>query len=603
MATLLSPAPARAGVTQAPPRDGLVFADALAGVTAGPAPIAVQPLPPLAAAGKTLPVAVVAAVVATELPIAETIAPTTPPQAPLDEPVPTEPAPASMVAGQMPNAMPIVERPAAKRQPARHPAPEPETQEKAAAVSTSVPVSLASPALVAGEAIPPTVITKPDQMAPDVPTAAPLTDTNVLPPMALSAVAAPVEGVGSLPPSLPEAVLDHPKTSTPASIAVRADHAAPALTAPPVRVPVIAGDRRSPTAPTADRVAPATTQHHIVQAALAQPDPLEAPVFTAPNRSLLEGTLDAPAGETPNRHPVGAEVAAPTIAEQPATTSPLAAPQVGEGLSVRSTTNGDQEPAMLAPETITASPSPVVDRSAARAIAESAATLSAPFPAPQSMAVAALSIGWRSPVLREPIDEVASTPTPAIDSVDTTQALRARINVAFADAAPRAPPTEAPELDLRSIDLAPVAAAPPIDRTAAIDAPSAPAPVATNDPAWIDAMIDRIETLRDTAGARETRIRLTPDALGAVEVTIRETAEGVQLQLTADTPAARALLAEAAPRLAEMADARGLKLGQPDAGTSQQGQQRASPEQQRAQSNRSAGGGDAADADADERIA
>ncbi|UUL82258.1 flagellar hook-length control protein FliK [Sphingomonas qomolangmaensis] len=648
LATLLSPAPARAGVLQAPPRDGLLFADALAGVTAGPAPIAVPPLPPLAAPGKTLPVAAVAAVAATALPVAETIARSNPPQAPLDEPVPTEPAAASLFAGQMPKATPIVERPAARRQPARHPAPEPEAQQKAdAAVSAGVPLPLASPALVAAEAIPPTVVTKPDPMARDASTATPLADTGALPPMALPLVAAPADGVASLPPSLPEAVLDHPEALTPASIAVRADHAAPALIAPPVGVPVIAGGRRSPTAPTADRVAPATPHRHMVQAALAQPDPPEAPVFAAPDRSLVEGRLDAPAGETPNHHPAIAEAAALTIAEQPTTISPLAAPQVGERPSVPSTTNGDRadaapttilgnaplptivasvpadiaqprqpamvppalqvlprtpEPALPAQDAIAASQSPVVDRAAARTIAESAATLAAAFPAPQPGAVAAPAIGWRSPVLREPIDETASTPTP-VDSVDTTQALRARINVAFADAAPTVPPTEAPELDLRAIDPISAATAPPIDRTAAIDAPAVLAPVATNDPAWTAAMIDRIETLRDTAGARETRIRLTPDALGAIEVTIRETTEGLQVQLTADTPAARALLTEAAPRLTEMADARGLKLGQHDSGTGQQGQQghqRASPEQQRAQPNRSAGG-DATDTD--ERIA
>ncbi|SOB80158.1 Flagellar hook-length control protein FliK [Sphingomonas guangdongensis] len=83
------------------------------------------------------------------------------------------------------------------------------------------------------------------------------------------------------------------------------------------------------------------------------------------------------------------------------------------------------------------------------------------------------------------------------------------------------------------------------------------------DDSWMTGMIDRIETLRDAGGAQgETRIRLTPDALGGIDVAItRDDAGTLQVQLSTDTPQARAVLAEAAPRLADMAEARGLKLG------------------------------------------
>lgn len=638
---------------QTPPRDGLLFADALADATAGPAPIAASPLPPLAATGKALPVTAVAAVAAvavTELPVTETIAPVMSRQAPLDEPVPTEPPPTPMSVGQMPKAMPIVERSSAKRQPARDPAPEPETQHQAAAAaSVGVPLSLDSTASVVAEAVAPPVIPKPDPLAPNVPTAATSTDTDAMPAVMLSPVVAPIEEVANLPPSAPSVALDRPEASIPTSITAPADHVAPALIAPRVSVPAIAGDQRSPPGPTADGTAPATPQRHMVQAARALRDPLAVFVPAAPDRPVLEGTEDAPARETPNHHAVVADVAAPTIAEKPVTISPLFVRQIGDSPSVPSIPIGEgahaapatilgnvplttvaapapaevaqprqptmvpselqvlpptPEPAIPAQDMIAPNPPVVVDRAAARAMAEIAPAPLAVTLTPPPGVVAAPASSWRSPVLRAPIDEPGSPPTPAVDSVDTTQALRARINVAFVDSAPWVPPTEAPALDLRAIDPASAAAVTPIDRTAAIHAPSSPAPVATNDPAWIDAMIDRIETLRDTAGGRETRIRLTPDALGAVEVTIRETADGVQVQLTADTPAARALLTEAAPRLSEMADARGLKLGQSDAGAgqqSQQGQQRASPEPQRTQSNRSAGGDHATDTD--ERIA
>lgn len=92
---------------------------------------------------------------------------------------------------------------------------------------------------------------------------------------------------------------------------------------------------------------------------------------------------------------------------------------------------------------------------------------------------------------------------------------------------------------------------------------------------WAGKMVDRITTLRDAAEAADTRIRLAPENLGNVDVSIRREGDRVHVHFTAENPAARQLLAEAAPRLAELADARGVKLGQTsvDGGTGgQQGQ-------------------------------
>jgi flagellar hook-length control protein FliK len=75
--------------------------------------------------------------------------------------------------------------------------------------------------------------------------------------------------------------------------------------------------------------------------------------------------------------------------------------------------------------------------------------------------------------------------------------------------------------------------------------------------------------LRDEANARDTRIRLVPDALGGVDVSLRKDGDTLHVHFTADTQATRTLLTDAQPRLAELADARGVKLGQTsvDAGT------------------------------------
>lgn len=75
-------------------------------------------------------------------------------------------------------------------------------------------------------------------------------------------------------------------------------------------------------------------------------------------------------------------------------------------------------------------------------------------------------------------------------------------------------------------------------------------------------MIDRIELLRDDANARDTRIRLVPDRLGTVDITVRRTGDSLQVHFTAQTQMTATLIAEAQPRLAELADARGVKLGQ-----------------------------------------
>jgi flagellar hook-length control protein FliK len=96
---------------------------------------------------------------------------------------------------------------------------------------------------------------------------------------------------------------------------------------------------------------------------------------------------------------------------------------------------------------------------------------------------------------------------------------------------------------------------------------------------WPQAMIDRIEALRDSADAADTRIRLIPDALGKVDVSLRHDGDAVHVHFAAEIAATRALLADAQSRLADAAQARGLRLGQAtvDAGSGQAGRQ---PQQQ-----------------------
>jgi len=92
--------------------------------------------------------------------------------------------------------------------------------------------------------------------------------------------------------------------------------------------------------------------------------------------------------------------------------------------------------------------------------------------------------------------------------------------------------------------------------------------VAASDQAALDprhdrglhGMIDHIEMLRDDANARDTRIRLTPDALGTVDVALRRDGDAVHVRFSSANEATRLVLGDAQPRLAALAEARGVRL-------------------------------------------
>ncbi|KQN21514.1 MULTISPECIES: flagellar hook-length control protein FliK [unclassified Sphingomonas] len=138
---------------------------------------------------------------------------------------------------------------------------------------------------------------------------------------------------------------------------------------------------------------------------------------------------------------------------------------------------------------------------------------------------------------------------------------------------------------------------------------SAQPPLDMRQERWPSAMIERIDILRDAANATDTRIRLIPDALGTIDVSVRRDGDTVHVQFAAEQAATRSLLQEAQPRLAELADARGMKLTQSNvdtgAGQQQQQQQRAAtPHQPSAPARARAGTATAADTDStDTRLA
>jgi flagellar hook-length control protein FliK len=94
---------------------------------------------------------------------------------------------------------------------------------------------------------------------------------------------------------------------------------------------------------------------------------------------------------------------------------------------------------------------------------------------------------------------------------------------------------------------------------------------------WPAKMIERIEMLRDAVDAVDTSVRLMPDQLGAIDVSLRKEGDTVHVQFTAQQAETRQLLADAQPKLAELAEAKGLRLAMQAGGEGAAGQQ---PQQQ-----------------------
>ncbi|RZL59303.1 MAG: flagellar hook-length control protein FliK, partial [Sphingomonas sp.] len=79
---------------------------------------------------------------------------------------------------------------------------------------------------------------------------------------------------------------------------------------------------------------------------------------------------------------------------------------------------------------------------------------------------------------------------------------------------------------------------------------------------WPAAMIDHIETLRDAANATDTRIRLVPDALGVIDIAVKTVGDAIHVRFAAADATTRTLIEDAQPRLAAIAEERGLRIGQ-----------------------------------------
>ena len=72
--------------------------------------------------------------------------------------------------------------------------------------------------------------------------------------------------------------------------------------------------------------------------------------------------------------------------------------------------------------------------------------------------------------------------------------------------------------------------------------------------------------LRDEANANDTRIRLSPDNLGNIDVAVRREGDTLHVHFHAAEAETRSLLADAQPQLAQIAGERGMRLGDSQVG-------------------------------------
>ena len=389
-------------------------------------------------------------------------------------------------------------------------------------VAADAPAKDASPPTIGAEASTPLPVPRPDTEPPvsDIATVAaeplpPALATPLSLPTPAGEALSPVQAVASPAASTPR------RTESPAlvegDLIARAEQP---IEAPRVSVAAIAAPR--PFAPASPASPPLPPLADVAPGATVAPNTAAVPAHPAPSHS--HAALSRPA------EPVPHEPAATALLQQPVLALPAVAPSpVPAGAVAGQPIVATADPGV----TVAAPPTPVTRASVVPAIP---ARLAQPVLPPTS------------PVIR-----------PAF------QAFGAALHRAVA-AERKSVATE--PLLAPAPGFAPVAVAAPLD---------------TTQQRWPEAMIARIEQVRDAqtapGTAADTRIRLLPDALGPIDVALRREGEAVHVHLAAADPATAKLLADAQPRLTELAESKGLKLGQStvDTGPGSNGGERRQP--------------------------
>ena len=388
----------------------------------------------------------------------------------------------------------------------------------------------------------------------------------------------------------------------------------PKLLAVPVTSPALSREPDTPVVPAARQGAPVLTEPTSMSVPVPAA-PQDGPAPARPERAAVTAAMVGSAPQTPSEPGVGITVqpsssavrTAPEpgvlVSVQPAISPPGAdgvSPDSKAAVAIPSAPSPDAAPrtASIAHAQVTSEATPPsavraapIDRPALTARLQAApgsaasprslgATAKSPADAANHAPALTPSAKVDAPVqmpakfipVERPVGAAPDRPAArriAIAPVDPTLPLVAAKPLTVADLIPV---EHRPRMSVTPIalvtDPASVGLSAPVEATTRI---TDPAPLDTQASDWIEGMIEQIDVMRDAhaEGASETtttRIRLSPDALGGVEIVLSGEGEAIDVRINADTAAARTLLAEAAPRLTDMAEARGLKLAQGDAG-------------------------------------
>ncbi len=388
------------------------------------------------------------------------------------------------------------------------------------------------------------------------------------------------------PESAAPIVIDAPADAR--ARASRADKAAPGRVEPatPDAATVVATpiERRQPaafTAPTSEPLAmPVPGQQPVaVRADTVVSQPLgrvvadNGPDVTTPFVDRSYRASAAPRVPTPVMDADVASVAAPPapsapVVDGPVVTSPVqpfevassptlhADRQTQPAEAVRVAARGVPEPTIVRGDAA----SPVIAASAPVGVAGAPIVTPPATPAPVATLVVPrqsfvreVTGGTRQSVALAP--QAAIPPQPAAGvTAPAARVFGAAIHAASGnDERPRTEPVETAAAAI--VPMTPAVTGAPV---AEVGQP--PLDMRQND--WPAVMIDRIEVLRDAANANDTRIRLVPDALGAITVAVKTVGDAIHVRFATEDTATRALIEEAQPKLVAIAEERGLKIGQ-----------------------------------------
>jgi hypothetical protein len=216
--------------------------------------------------------------------------------------------------------------------------------------------------------------------------------------------------------------------------------------------------------------------------------------------------------------------------------------------------------ASLPASAVTMSPAPIPSAPAAEVLPLNSGSMPSPLAAPV-IVKAAEGVAAR-PVLAAPAaNGTAAASFPVVGAVLPAGRAFAAL-IAGAVATPRRALRD-DDTVMPSIALG--AAPTPLAAAAATIADTASGNVDPRQGKWADAIIDRIEMLRDAANATDTRIRLAPDTLGTVDVAIQRSGDTIDVRFTADRAETRQLLTDVAAQ-------RGIRIGQTSIDAGQTGQ-------------------------------